>query len=117
MGEGNACDPCTANCYNAAINFRAVPQYLAYVARTPAGSQGAATCNCPATFPPCCRGGACYADLECQESLEPADAAADAATDAGVDAATEGGPSDAAPDAAPDGGPSDAGGPADAGGE
>jgi hypothetical protein len=105
VGEGNACSPCTANCYNAAINFQAVPQYLSDVARTPAGSQTAATCNCPATFPPCCRGGVCYADLACQESLE-----SDAATDAGIDGAAEGGASDASADAAPDGGPSDAGG-------
>lgn len=100
VGEGNACDPCTAGCYNAAINFRAFPEYRARFPMT--DSPSGAACSCPVSFFPCCRSGSCYADLQCQIDLAEAgalpdtgDAAADdGAPDVGVDAAVEGGPAD-----------------------
>ena len=103
MGAGNACDPSTAGCYNAAINYRAVPQYLVRFPKTPAGPPSGATCGCPASFFACCRNGVCHADLQCQIDLaevgaapDTGDAAADdGASDVGVDAAVEGGPADA----------------------
>lgn len=104
VGVGNACDPCTAACDNAAINYRDVPTYLAAFAKAPSGSSSA-TCNCPATFFTCCRDGMCHADLQCEIAL----AEAGVATQNGIDAATDGGESDASIDAATDGGPADAG--------
>ena len=102
VGEGNACDPCTAGCYNAAINFRAVPAYRARFPATPADSPSGAACSCPVSFFSCCRNGSCHADLQCQIDLaeagavpETGDAAADdGAPDVGVDGAVEGGPAD-----------------------
>jgi hypothetical protein len=104
VGVGNACDPCTAACYNAAINYREVPRYLAAFAKAPSGSS-ALTCSCPAAFFSCCRDGMCHADLQCQNAL----AEAGVATQTGIDAATDGGESDASIDASADGSPADAG--------
>jgi hypothetical protein len=101
VGVGNACDPCTAACYNAAINYRAVPTYLAAFAKPPSGLLSA-TCSCPPAFFSCCRDGMCHADLECQNALAEAGVATQ------TDAATDGGESDANVDAAPEGGPADA---------
>ena len=112
VGEGNACDPCTAGCYNAAINFRAVPQYLARFPMTPAGAPSGATCSCPASFFACCRNGACHADLQCQIDLAEAGAAAGTG-----DAAADDDASDEGIDAAPDASALVEGGPADARGE
>jgi hypothetical protein len=110
VGEGNACDPCTAGCYNAAINFQAVPQYLARFPKMPAGSPST-MCSCPPSFFACCRNGACHADLQCQIDLAEAGAAAGTGDAAADDGASDGG-IDAAPDvsALVEGGPVDAGG-------
>jgi len=105
VGEGNACDPCTANCYNAAINFREVPRYLASFPKTPADAQSGIACTCPAELFSCCRDGMCHADLQCQITL----AEAGVAGGAGIDAAADGGGAEAGADAASDGGPADAG--------
>jgi hypothetical protein len=66
VGEGNACYPCAIACPTAAINASARAQYLSDVAKTSGSSQGDVTCNCPAEFAPCCRGGTCHADSQCQ---------------------------------------------------
>jgi hypothetical protein len=104
VGVGNACDPCTAACYNTAINYREVPRYLAAFAKAPSGSSSV-TCGCPATVFSCCRDGMCHADLQCQNAL----AEAGVTTQTGTDAATDAGASDASIDAAADGSPADAG--------
>jgi len=99
VGEGNACYVCEIECTSAAINKSAESQYKADVAKTPA-AEGGALCGCPAEFGPCCRGGTCHADLQCQNPLPVADAAADT----GADAATDGGGSTDADACAPSGG-------------
>jgi hypothetical protein len=112
VGVGNACDPCTALCNNAAINFRAVPEYLARFPKTPAGSPSGASCTCPASFFACCRNGGCYEDLQCQIDLAEAGAAAGTQEAAAGDGAFDG-----AIDATTDSSASVEGGAADAGGD
>jgi hypothetical protein len=100
-------------------------QYLSDVAKTPAVDQGGGFCGCPETFNPCCRGGTCHADFQCQNPVPAGDAGACATAggqcvfggcanagpqscgtagmfcclstvaDAGADAATDGSPADA----------------------
>ncbi len=78
VGEGNACYPCAIDCTSAAINKSAEAHYKEDVAKTPAGvAQTGTICGCPAEFYPCCRGGTCHADLQCQNPLPVTDAAAD----------------------------------------
>jgi hypothetical protein len=88
VGEGNACDSCAIDCTNAAINKSAETQYKEDVAKMPAGvAQTGPVCSCPVEFDPCCRGGTCHADLQCQAPLPVTDAAADTGmTDGGDDA-------------------------------
>jgi hypothetical protein len=66
VAEGNACYPCVIACPTAAINASARGQYLSDVAKTSGGSQSDVMCGCPAEFSPCCRGGTCRADVQCQ---------------------------------------------------
>ncbi len=75
VGEGNACYPCVIECTNAAINVGAHARYLSDVAKTSAASQTGGFCGCPAEFFPCCRGGTCSADFQCQNALPVPDAA------------------------------------------
>ena len=79
VGEGNACYPCVIACPTAAINAGAKAKYLSDVAKTPAADQAGAFCGCPAAFNPCCRGGTCHADLQCQSPEPVPDASTDAA--------------------------------------
>jgi hypothetical protein len=86
VAEGNACYPCTVQCQaGGAINRNALASYQSDLSKT-IGARGATSvppCGCPATFYPCCRGGSCHADLECQNILPEGDAGADACAPSG----------------------------------
>ncbi len=79
VGEGNACYPCEIACPSAAINASAKGKYLSDVAKTSAGDLTGVDCGCPAAFNPCCRGGTCYADFQCQNPTPVGDEACAAA--------------------------------------
>jgi hypothetical protein len=68
-GEGNACYPCEIVCPGAAINAGAKGRYLSDVAKTSAADLVGVNCGCPVAFNPCCRGGTCYADFQCQNPI------------------------------------------------
>ncbi len=77
VGEGNACYVCEIECTSAAINKSAESQYKADVAKTPA-AEGGASCGCPEEFGSLLpEAASCHADLQCQNPLPVADAAAD----------------------------------------
>jgi hypothetical protein len=68
VGEGNVCDACLLTCTTTAINARALPQFKKDLADTPAADAlPRAQCSCArsAGFAPCCRNGACRADVSC----------------------------------------------------
>jgi hypothetical protein len=67
VGQGSACGPCDLACTNAAINVAAHGQYVADVAKTPAGSTSGCTVSCAvgAGSATCCHGGVCHADSLC----------------------------------------------------
>jgi hypothetical protein len=85
VAEGNACYPCTVQCQaGGAINRNALAGYESDLSKT-IGAREEATappCGCAAMFYPCCRGGTCHADLECQNMGPEGDAAADTGADA-----------------------------------
>jgi hypothetical protein len=86
VGQGNVCDACLLTCTTTAINARALPQFQRDLAGTPAASpspRAACTCAHSAGFAPCCRNGACRADVTC---LAPSDSGPDASM--GSDAQT-----------------------------
>jgi hypothetical protein len=76
VGEGNACYPCAIACPTAAISATAKGKYLSDVAKTRA-AQARAFCGCPLAFNPCCRGGSCHADFQCQNPAPAGDAGAE----------------------------------------
>jgi hypothetical protein len=71
IAAGNACYPCVVICATGgAINRSALWSYEADVSATTGGRETSAVgCGCPAAFDPCCRGGTCHADLECQNPV------------------------------------------------
>jgi hypothetical protein len=79
VGEGNACYPCAIACPSAAINASAKGRYLSDVAKTPAADLAGVNCGCPDAFSPCCRGGTCHADFQCQSAVPAGDEACTAA--------------------------------------
>ena len=74
--EGNACYPCVVVCRTGgAINRKALSSYENDVSRTSgAGETSGVTCDCPAAFVPCCRGGTCHADPQCENPIGDAGA-------------------------------------------
>ncbi len=69
VAEGNSCYACSLSCPNAAINRSALSTYQSDVAKAiPPEARCGGPVHCPAAFPPCCRSGACRADLSCQSA-------------------------------------------------
>jgi hypothetical protein len=67
IGAGDACQPCGLQCTNSAINKAAEATYRNDRDKlTPSGVK--TTCHCPLEVAPCCLGGQCRADLQCQSS-------------------------------------------------
>jgi hypothetical protein len=86
VAEGNACFPCVIQCQSGgAINRTALASYQSDLSKTIGAREATSVppCGCPATFAPCCRGGTCHADLECQNVGPEGDAAADACAPSG----------------------------------
>jgi hypothetical protein len=81
MGEGNVCYACIVECPTAAINVNAKGHYDSDISNEAPSSENAANCGCPASFAPCCLDGVCHADLQCEASQPPPDAATDASAE------------------------------------
>lgn len=66
VGQGDPCSgSCAFACASAAINRRAFGCYQVDVANAGMNFTGTVTCNCPADFGACCRGGRCVDDSCC----------------------------------------------------
>ena len=68
IAEGDACYPCVVICRTGgAINRSALSSYESDISKTiGAGETSGVGCGCPAGFFPCCRGGTCHADPQCE---------------------------------------------------
>ncbi len=68
VAAGNACFPCLVECrVGGAINQNALPSYESDISKTTGAEEPTVLpCGCPVGFVPCCRGGVCHADLQCE---------------------------------------------------
>ena len=81
VAEGNACYPCVVICRTGgAINRTALSSYESDISKTIGAGEASGTatrCGCPAGFFPCCRGGICHADPQCENPVPIPDASAE----------------------------------------